>query len=117
MAWLTVPEAALPCPAARHREALGPPVAQESQKGQRWGGQAQHRTKGALGHSAHSPPHTPSLASCSVLRRTTPSESGAGQEAPVSAMALDDPRSSLETRDGHSTGEQPTQLHGHRNTE
>lgn len=57
------------CPAAWHREVLRPsvssrvPVAQESQKGQRWGGQGQHRTNGVLRHSAHTPPHTLSLPS------------------------------------------------------
>lgn len=71
-------------------------------------GQGQHRTNGALRYSAHTLPHTLSLAFCSVLRGTMPGECGVqvGQEAPVSAMALDDTCASLKTRDGHTKIEQ-----------
>lgn len=76
-------------------------------KGTEMEGQGQHRTNGVLRHSAHTPPHTLSLAFCSVLRRTMPGECGVqvSQEAPVSAMALDDTCSSLKTRDGQTEGE------------
>lgn len=113
------------CPAAWHRGMLRPsvssrvPVAQESQKGQRWGRTRQHRTNGVLRHSAHTPPHTLSLAFCSTPRRTMPGKCGVqvSQDTPVSAMALYDTCSSLKTGELPKVSKQPPQLHSCRNTE